>query len=397
MSGGRKLEVVVRTSGDKSAPAKATKKKTTKGRSALDDHEELARPASTLVSSPVRRGAGKSRKGKGVATFFDEEAIAEDDEHNDLDHDPVLHYNGYEQDDFCVPDDEDDYFEPVRKTAIKSRRQRTLEELGPPISRMADDDALDDVHGMTVTAFLEEAKDLEERLRNNKGFRRPLFTEAQLRLMAVRWTTTVEQMRRIPGIKTEHVDKFGTKFIPIVKQFHENYREMMGQGDDGAMATIPGTAGPSSARRAAEPQGNFIDLVSDDDDDDDEGGDDDYEDPGVPSKYFGGGVAADDPIQSQLDGWSERYAATSQVDDSRPASRGRGGTSKRGGGSKKNYYRKGGSGSRGGGARSYGGVSKGKGRRTSGGSSKAGASRGGSRSGAGGRGGGGSGIAVMPF
>ncbi|KAG8165221.1 hypothetical protein KVR01_005496 [Diaporthe batatas] len=397
LSGGRKLEVVVRTSGDKSAPAKATKKKTTKGRVALDDHEELARPASTLVSSPVRRGAGKSRKGKAIAAFFDEEAIAEDDEHPDLEHEPALHYNGYEKDDFCVPDDEDDYFEPVRKTAIKSRRQRTLEELGPPISRMADNGALDDVHEMIVTAFLEEAKDLEERLRNNKGFRRPLFTEAQLRLMAVRWTTTVDQMRHIPGIKTEHVDKFGTKFIPVVKQFHENYREMMGQGDDGAMATIPGTAGPSSARRATEPQGNFIDLVSDDDHDDDEGDDEDYdyEDPGVPSKYFGGGAAADDPIQSQLDGWSERYAATSQVDDSRPASRGRGGASKRGGGPKKNYYRKGG-----GGARSYGGVSKAKGRRTSGGSSKAaGAGRGGSRSGAGGRGGGGGGggIAVMPF
>lgn len=388
---------MVRAGGDKSAPAKATKKKPTKGRSAIDDHEELARPASTLVSSPVRRGAGKSRKGKAVASFFDEEAVAEDDEHNDLDNEPVLHYNGYEQDDFCVPDDEEDYFEPARKTAIKSRRQRTLEELGPPISRMADDNALDDVHGDIVVAFLEEAKDLEETLRNNKGFRRPLFTETQLRQMAIRWTTTVDQMRRIPGIKTEHVDKFGTKFTLVVKKFYDNYREMMGQGSDGAMETIPGTAGPSSARRATEPQGGIIDLVSDDDDEDD-----DYEDPGVSSKYFGGGGAAtDDPIQSQLDNWSERFAATTQVDDSGPVSRGRA-TSKRGGshggGSKKNYYRKGGGGGGRGGGKSYGGVSKGKGRRTSGGSSKAGAgSRGGSRSGAGGRGGGGSGIAVMPF
>lgn len=390
MSGGRKLEVVVRTGGDKSAPAKATKKKSTKGRSAIDDHEELARPASTLVSSPVRRGAGKSKKGKVVANFFDEEAIAEDEEHNDLDHEPVLHYNGYEQDDFCVPDDEEDYFEPVRKTSIKLRRQRTLEELGPPISGMADDDAMDAVHGFIVTAFLEEAKNLEEQLRNNKGFRRPLFTETQLRQMAVRWTTTVDQMRRIPGIKAEHVDKFGTKFTLVVKKFHDNYREMMGQGNDGAMTTIPGTAGPSSARRGAEPQSDIIDLVSDGSDEDD----DDYEDPGVPSKYFGGGGGADDPIQSQLENWSERFAATTQVDESGPASRGRS-TSKRGG-FKKNYNRKGGGGGRGGG-RSYGGVSKGKGRRASGGFSKAGASRGGSRSGAGGRGGGGSGIGVMPF
>lgn len=384
--------MVVRTGGDKSAAAKATKKKPTK-RKATDEHEELARPASTLVSSPVRRGAGKSRKGKAVASLFDDEAIAEDDEPDDLEHDPVLHYNGYEQDDFCVPDDEEDYFEPVRKTAIKSRRQRTLEELGPPISRATGDGVLDDVHGVIVAAFLDDAKKLEEELRNNKGYRRPLFTETQLRQMAIGWTTTVDQMRRIPGIKTENVDKFGTKFIPLVLRFYDNYREMMGQDDDeGAMATIPGTAGPSSTRHAAtEPQSDIIDLVSDDDEEDD----DDYEDPGLSSKYFSGGGG--DPINSQLDDWEKRFAATTKVDDSAPVSRGRS-TGRRGsqGGSKKNYYRKGGGGSRGGG-RSYSGVSKGKGRRSSGGSSKAGASRGGSRAGGGGRGGSGSGIAVMPF
>lgn len=384
---------MVRTGGDKSAAAKATKKKPTK-RKATDEHEELARPASTLVSSPVRRGAVKSRKGKAVASLFDDEAIAEDDEPDDLEHDPVLHYNGYEQDDFCVPDDEEDYFEPVRKTAIKSRRQRTLEELGPPISRATGDGVLDDVHGVIVAAFLDDAKKLEEELRNNKGYRRPLFTETQLRQMAIGWTTTVDQMRRIPGIKTENVDKFGTKFIPLVLRFYDNYREMMGQDDDdGAMATIPGTAGPSSTRRAAtEPQSDIIDLVSDDDEEDD----DDYEDPGLSSKYFsGGGGGGGDPINSQLDDWEKRFAATTKVDDSAPVSRGRS-NARRGsqGGSKRNYYRKGGGGSRGGG-RSYSGVSKGKGRRSSGGSSKAGASRGGSRSGGGGRGG--SGIAVMPF
>lgn len=396
MSGRRKLEVVVRTGGDKSAAAKATKKNPTKRRSATDEHEEPARPASTLVSSPVRRSAGRSRKGKSVANFFDDEAIAEDDEHDDLESEAVLHYNGYEQDDFCVPDEEDDYFEPVHKAVTKSRRQRTLEELGPPISRAADDDVLDNIHGMIVAAFLDEAKKLEEQLRNNKGFRRPLFTETQLRYMAIRWTTTVDQMRSIPGIKNEHVDKFGTKFVPLVLQFYDNYREMMGQVADATI--IPGTAGPSSARRATEPQSDVIDLVSDDDDEED----DDYEEPGLPSKYFGG-AANDDPIRSQLDNWSERFAATTRVDDSGPAPRrprsaaasARGGSQ---GGYKKNYFRKGGGGSRGGG-RSYSGVSKGKGRRPSGGSSKAGSSRGNSRAGGGGRGGSGSGsgIAVMPF
>lgn len=387
---------MVRTGGDKSAPAKAAKKKTTKRKSATDEPEELVRPASTLVSSPVRRDARKSRKGKGVASFFDEEAIAEDDEHDDLDSGRVLHYNGYEQDEFCVPDDEEDYFEPVQGMAAKSRRQRTLDELGPPISKATEDDALDDIHGVIVAAFLDDAKELEEQLRNNKGYRRPLFTETQLRQMAVKWTSTTDQMQRIPGIKTENVDKFGTKFIPLVRRFYDNYREMMGQGDDNSMATIPGTAGPSTARRPAEPQSDYIDLVSEDDDDDDDD-DDDYEDPGLASKYFG----AEDPIKSQLDSWKERFTAATQFDDSGPVSRGRG-TAKRGSqaGSKKNYFRKGGGGGRGGsrgGSRSYSGVSKGKGRRASAGSSKGGASRGASRPGGGSRGGSGSGIAVMPF
>lgn len=401
--------MVVRTGGDKSAPAKTTKKKAPKKKSAIEDTEEFSRPVSTLVSSPIRRAAKKTtKKGKAVASFFDEEAIAEGEEDDDLEPSGAMHANGYEQDGFVVADEEEDeYFEPVRPTT-RQRRQRTLEELGPPISRIAEQAEIDDIHNDIVAAFLEEAKKLEEDLRNMKGLRRVLFTEVQLQQMAIKWTTTVDKMRRIPGINLDNVDRFGVKFIPLVLRFHNMYSEMMGSGED-AMATIPGTAGPSNTRRGPPPQHqqlDVVDLVSDDDEDDD-----DYEDPGVASKYFGAN-AHEDPIQSQLESWNARFSRTTQFGQSEPAPRGRGSSSssrKASQGGRKSHYRKGGGG--GGSSRSYSGVSKrkssasaagssgGGGRRASAGPSKGGAGKSAMRP-AGGRGGGssgGSGIGLMPF
>ncbi|ROV99975.1 hypothetical protein VMCG_06279 [Cytospora schulzeri] len=359
LSGGRKLEVVVRTGGDKSAPAKTTKKKAAKKKPAIEDTEEFSRPVSTLVSSPIRRAAKKTtKKGKAVAAYFDEEAIAEGDEDDDLEPSGAMHPNGYEQDGFVVADEEeeDDYFEPVRP-APRQRRQRTLDELGPPISRAAGQAEIDDIHNDIVAAFLEEAKKLEEDLRNMKGLRRVLFTEAQLQQMAVRWTTGVDRMRRIPGINTDTVDRFGVKFVPLVLRFRDMYSEMMGGGGgvDDAMATIPATASAA-------------------------------------------GPAREDPIQSQLDSWNARFSRTTvqQLDDdhhhSGPAPRGRGASSSRKGsqGGRKGHYRKGGGG--GGGSRSFSG--------TSAGSSRSGASKSTVRpGGGGGRGGssGGGGIGLMPF
>ncbi|KUI54022.1 ATP-dependent DNA helicase hus2/rqh1 [Cytospora mali] len=398
LSGGRKLEVVVRTGGDKSVPAKVTKKKAIKKKAVTEDTEEFSRPVSTLVSSPIRHAARKNKKGKAIASYFDEEAIVEGDEDDDLEPSGAMHPDGYENDGFVVPDEEeDDYFEPVRP-APRQRRQRTLDELGPPISRAPEEAAIDDIHNDIVAAFLEEAKRLEEDLRNMKGLRRVLFTEAQLQQMAIKWTTTVDRMRHIPGINRDNVDKFGVKFIPLVMRFHGTYREMMGNGED-AMATIPATAGPLNTRRGQPQQSDIVDLVSDDEDDDD------YEEPGIPSKYFGANTH-EDPIQSQLENWNARFSRTTQIEQSEPVARGRGSSRKGSQGGKRNHYRKGGGSSRAGSR--YSGVSKRKGsasagsgsvKRASAGSSKSGGSKSTVRPGGGGRSGGGSGsgIGLMPF
>lgn len=388
--------MLVRHGGNKKAPGKTTKKKATKKKAA----EEAP---STCISSPVRGGARQSKKAKSVMNYLDVEAIAEDEEEDDLDPRGPCHDNGYEQDGFVVADDddEDDYFDAPVPPPPRQRRQRTLDELTSHNSRAAPEPVIDDVHENIIGLFMEEVKKLEEETRNSRGLRKPLFTEVQLQQMAVRWTDTLDKMRRIPDIDSDKVGKYGPRFIPLIKAWHNKYLEWTATAEDDAMATIPATAGPATSRRGPPPQPeDVIDLLSDDEDDED------YEAPGEPSRYFGTGRRDhDDPLEAQLMESEHRFAATSQIEES--ASRGSGGRSysKKGGaqGGKRAYYRKGGGGSRSG-AKSYSGVSK---RKSSGSNGSAGGSK---RSSAGsGRSGaakstastakksGGSGIGLMPF
>lgn len=378
--------MLVRHGGSKAA-AKTTKKKITKKTSA-----EETRPVSTCISSPVRGGARQSKKGKSVARFFDDEAVAEGDEDDELDS-RDLHVNGYEQDGFVVEDeDEDDYFDPPVAPSRRQRRQRTLDELAPQRSTVTAEEMVDEIHEMMAAEFLERAKKLEEETRNNRGLRRAIFTEAQMKQMAAQWTDSVDEMRRIPGIDVDKVNRYGSRFIPLVKEWHAKYLELMA---DDAMATIPATAGPSASRRGPPMQpGDIIDLLSDDDAEDE-----DYMDQDASSKYFpADGPGPDDPLERQLAQSEERFAATSQIEE--PASRGRNYSKKGSQGGKRSYYRKGGGGGAG---RSYSGVSKRKGpasnagggnRRASAGSARSGASKSAASAA---KKSGGSGIGLMPF
>lgn len=393
--------MVVRTGGDKNATATKTKKTATKKKTSVET--EVSRLTSTYLSSPI----GRVRKGKSIASFIDGEALAEDDEDDDDDLDPRIarHANGYIKDDFVVADDDedDDYFDPPMAPPPRQRRQRTIDEQLVPTSTAPTATSDGELHDFAISAFVDEAKRLEEETRNNKGLRRPLFTEAQMQQMAIRWTDSLDKMERIPGIDKDKVDRYGVRFLPLVKKYQANYREMMGQQED-ALMTIPATAGPASSRHVPpqQPLNDFIDLISDDEDDAT------YEEASVSSKYFRGAPAPDlnDPLTSQLDNWERRMEAVSNVDDF-GAETGRRASSKKGsrGGGKRSYYR---GGSKGGGSKSsYSGVSKRKGsstastrgggnRRSSAGSARSGTSKGTSR-GSGHGNGGGSGIGLMPF
>jgi bloom syndrome protein len=252
LSGHKKLEMVVRLNEPATAPPKkrAPKKKAT-------DASKL--PPSTNISSPLKAPA---RRRKAMVPVLDAE-----DEESDEEPSGPMHANGYAKDGFVVGDGlSDDEFEPVRTSMpAPRRRQQTLDELGPAISRDARlmEANLNDIHEDIIPVFVDAAKSLEEQLRNKSGLRRNLFTEQQYREMIIRWTTTVPKMCKIPGIDVEKVNTYGEKFIPLVRQYHCQYQEMMG---DKPQPTI------GKSTRTVSGNHELINLLSSDDEEEDEDG-----------------------------------------------------------------------------------------------------------------------------
>ncbi|KAL2270095.1 hypothetical protein VTJ83DRAFT_2279 [Remersonia thermophila] len=266
-----------------SAPTGKTK---TSGRRRDQEDDASIQPArpppSTNVSSPVA-GPSKKRKGKASRmTYLDEE-----DEEDEIDTGRNLHHNGYERDNFVVSDEDADdgnggspAFDPPRSHAPSrhppsravpprapsprraqfqpQRRQQTLDELGPPISRdlRLEEAGLDDIHQDVVQAFVDRARVMEENLRNKFGLRRPIFTESQYREMAIRWTTTVAAIYTIGGIDRQKVDLYGAKFASLCKQFHDQYLEMTGQQASPLAAAVVASTRPKERE--------VVDLISDD-------------------------------------------------------------------------------------------------------------------------------------
>ncbi|KAK4217688.1 ATP-dependent DNA helicase hus2/rqh1 [Rhypophila decipiens] len=246
-----------------------------RGRSALPTTETLdlapdpapARmvPPSTMVSSPVR-ARSKRRKTLGADRLSTPRSLD-----NEAESRAPLHANGYEKDDFVVSDDDHHAFEPVaphhlRPSTSNIRRQQTLHELGPPISKdqLSRRGPSNAIHEAAVESFLGQAGELEERLRNDNGLRRNLFTEQQFRDMAINWTTTVKRMYTIPGIDKEKVDKYGIRFLPLLNKCHRHYQEMMGTKTSSA-------AEPSNTVR------DVVDLISSDEDEVFDGDDIDFD------------------------------------------------------------------------------------------------------------------------
>ena len=366
-------------------------------------------PQGTYLSSPPKKKA-RQKKAKAAAPPSDD-FDDEDDE---------LHPNGYERDDFVVSDvsdddedDDDEHFGPLPNQGAAKAKSRNV---GPPISHDLRLEELPEIHQDIVHHFVREAKEKEEALRNLQSLRRPLFSEKDFREMAIRWTRTLPQMRRIPGIDLDKVEQFGGKFLSLVRKFHAKYKEITG-GDDGVDSEGGGNE-PDTVRKKQQ----VVDLISSDMEFEDF--DDEDAEELESSAYFNTSAAAANPpprhnARPEVSEWSNAFTGMNQerrppaIRPTAPASRGRGaargGASGGGGGGGKrasSFARKG----SGGFYKKAAGVSKRKGstgsRRTSGGGASASTksssgsffSKGGGKSGKGGRGGGGSGsIGLMPM
>lgn len=231
------LTVQVRGSGGQLSTAlKAKKKSSDSTETASIDFR--APPPSTIISSPLASSKGKGRaKGKGKALRHAMSDVEESDGNQEM------HGNGYAKDGFVVDseDSDEDVFEERPLQPIRARPARPL---GPPISRDVQAAAENDAHQFMVEDFEAEASRMAEEIKNYKNLQRPIFSLQNIRDMALKWTLSLDDMKRIPNIDAAKVESYGKTFLPLINKFHDQYKEMMG----------PAAAGHG-----------IIDLVSSDD------------------------------------------------------------------------------------------------------------------------------------
>ncbi|KAI1817746.1 hypothetical protein GGS20DRAFT_531591 [Poronia punctata] len=279
LEGGRQLRLTTRVKNDggqAGGPSNTTHRRLDTPAAPATAKRRAAQVPSTMLSSPTRKSTAK-KKGKAPVSL-----------HEDSDED----LNEYARDGFVVDDNEDseEDFEAMSRPVARRRKNTSV---GPPIShdaRLADE-GLTEIHKDILATFFEEAKRLEEKTRINHSLRMPIFSHAQLREMGLRWTVEKDGMERIPGINKNSVARYGEKFLPLVRRYHQQYQEIMG--------VSPTTPAPTATYPMPRFPGEIVDLVTsdegesqneNDEEDEDMEGIEDYDDEdveGETSAYFG--------------------------------------------------------------------------------------------------------------
>jgi bloom syndrome protein len=212
-----------------------------------------APPPSTILTSPVSPSTRRQKGKKPIRAIPEEESDYDELEAQD----DYESENGFED------------FVPPRDFRIGSASA----ELGPPITTDDRMRNLPELHRITVHNFVRDARRQEEALRNELQNRKPYFTETEFREMAISWTLTLDEMYTIPGITHDNVKRHGKRFIPLIKQFHNSYNEMM---DD-----------QTNNYDQDENHNVVIDLCDSDEGNNEEEDDDDLESQvGEPSRFF---------------------------------------------------------------------------------------------------------------
>ncbi|KAL5592378.1 hypothetical protein FOBRF1_013404 [Fusarium oxysporum] len=162
---------------------------------------------SPYVSLPIGRRKKKSR------------TVESDDENG------AMALNGNANEGLMVNDNEDEEafevlpdHQPLRPLSRSS---------GLPIPLSAELEDLNEIHRDIVDGFVQEAKVAEEKIRKRKGLRSTLFTEKELQVMAIRWTTSLNKMSKIPGIQLDKVMIHGPEVLRILRRYYSGYREVM--------------------------------------------------------------------------------------------------------------------------------------------------------------------------
>lgn len=206
---------------------------------------------STFVSSPVNQ-----RRKQRRASLNDEEDNV------------TKTSNGYANDGFVISDDdmrfededdgqaneEEDDFAPLPQHRPAKPPAKKVRQSQPIVSKVRLQD-LSGTHQDLVHGFVREARVIEEHIRNKKEIRRPLFTDGEFQQMAINWTTSIDRMSRIPGIDPDKVKEHGPKFLVLLKNCQNCFRET--------------SSGNGEASESSQNQ-EIVDLISSDLDIDDD-------------------------------------------------------------------------------------------------------------------------------
>jgi bloom syndrome protein len=206
LSGQRKLMLSIQVP-EESVINKSSKPRSKQASKKPKNQDVTAMP-SPYVSLPVGRRKKKSR------------TVESDDENG------AMTLNGNANDGLMVNDNEDD--EAFEELPDHQPLKPPSRSPGLPISISAELEDLNEIHRDIVDGFVQEAKVAEEKIRKRKGLRSPLFTEKELQVMAIRWTTTLNKMSKIPGIQLNKVMIHGPKILCILRRYYSGYCEVMG-------------------------------------------------------------------------------------------------------------------------------------------------------------------------
>ncbi|POR36598.1 ATP-dependent DNA helicase hus2/rqh1 [Tolypocladium paradoxum] len=209
----RKLMLTIQLSGEDkgSKTIKSKPKKTAKKKSRDQDTPAVQ---STYVSSPVDRRRPRAR-------------VADSEDEGDF---PTTSH-GYVNDGFVISDDEmredeneEEAFDPLPEH--RPAKPASKKQVGPQLVSDKRLEDLPEIQQDLVNAFVLEAQKLEEQIRNKKEIRRPLFTQRDLREMAMVGATSLDKMSRIPGIDPDKVRKHGPKLLPLLRQHHDIFQQI---------------------------------------------------------------------------------------------------------------------------------------------------------------------------
>lgn len=262
----RPFKMQIRTTAKSTKEPHAARARRTTSQTGVAASRKNYQPQSTNVSSPVN-GTRRRNKQKPARVVH---SVSDDEEDNCDTHSS--------DDGFIVPDDvfdDDDEFGmgPIREGTRSITRGNLAPRIGPPITNdtRVDEADLNDIHRALLDEFVTEAKKVQADILISKDLRNTLFTDLQLREMAIKWTTSTREMSAIPGINQDNVRKHGSRLIALVKTYFAHYEDMMSEQNDD--------------RDIDQNHQNVIDISDDD-------LEDDMSEDGVSSGYFGQGNTA---------------------------------------------------------------------------------------------------------